>query len=87
MFGNVERDGAHTGMSATPIAFLSYDAALLVARSIAAAGLNRMKIRDELTRVSYEGIIGKTEFNSLRGSLKEPVMLTFRDGRWEPVND
>jgi branched-chain amino acid transport system substrate-binding protein len=75
------------GMPPTPIAFLSYDATLLVAKAIGTAGLNRMRIRDELARMSYDGIAGKTEFNSLRGNIREPVILTFRNGRWECVNN
>jgi len=73
------------GVPPTPIAFLSYDAALLVAKAIRAAGLNRMRIRDELARISHDGIAGKIQFNSLRGNVREPVLLTFRNGRWEPV--
>ncbi len=74
------------GVPPTPIAFLSYDAALLVANTIGTAGLNRMRIRDELARRSYDGIAGKTEFNSLRGNVRDPVILTIRNGRWERVN-
>ena len=76
-----------TGMSPTPIALLSYDATLLVTKAIGTAGLNRMRIRDELARMSYDGIAGKTQFNSLRGNIREPVILTFRNGRWECLND
>ena len=75
------------GVPPTPLAVLSYDAALLVARTVAAAGLNRMRIRDELTRISYDGIAGKTEFNSLRGNIRQPVLLTFRNGRWEHLEN
>jgi len=75
------------GVSPTPTAFLSYDAALLVAKTVATAGLNRMRIRDELARQSYEGIVGKTEFSSLRGNVRDPVILTIRNGRWVRVND
>lgn len=71
------------GTSPTPVAFLSYDAALLVARAVDAAGLNRMRIRDELARTSQDGIVGKTQFNSLHGNIREPVILIFRNGRWE----
>jgi len=75
-----------TGIAPTPIAPLSYDAALLVAKTIATAGLNRMKIRDELARVSFDGIAGKTQFNSLRGSIRKPVILSFRNGHWERLD-
>jgi branched-chain amino acid transport system substrate-binding protein len=74
------------GLPPTPIAFLSYDATLLVTKTIATAGLNRMRIRDELARISYDGIVGKTQFNSLRGNIREPVILTFRNGQWERLN-
>jgi branched-chain amino acid transport system substrate-binding protein len=76
-----------TGVPPTSIALLSYDAALLVTKAIRTAGLNRMRIRDELARISYDGIAGKTAFNSLRGSTREPVILTFRNGRWERLGD
>lgn len=76
-----------TGMSPSPIAVLSYDTTLLVAKAIGAAGLNRMRIRDELARISYEGIAGKIEFNSLRGNSSDPVLLTFKDGCWDRVNN
>jgi branched-chain amino acid transport system substrate-binding protein len=75
-----------TGMPPTPIALLSYDATLLVAKAIGTAGLNRMRIRDELSRMSYDGVGGKTQFNSLRGNIREPVILTLRNGRWESPN-
>jgi hypothetical protein len=45
-----------------------------------------MRIRDELARMSYDGIGGKTEFNSLRGNIREPVMLKFKNGRWERLS-
>jgi branched-chain amino acid transport system substrate-binding protein len=76
-----------TGMLPTPVALLSYDATLLVAKAIGTAGLNRMRIRDELARISYDGIAGKTEFNSLRGNTREPVMLTLKNGRWQHLNN
>jgi branched-chain amino acid transport system substrate-binding protein len=76
-----------TGMLPTPIALLSYDATLLVGKAMVTAGLNRMRIRDELARMSYDGIAGKIEFNSLRGSTREPVILTFRNGSWERLNN
>jgi branched-chain amino acid transport system substrate-binding protein len=75
-----------TGMSPTPTALLSYDAALLVTKAVGAAGLNRMRIRDELAGMSYDGIAGKIQFNSLRGNVREPVLLTFRNGRWKRLN-
>jgi len=76
-----------TGIPPTPTALLSYDATLMVTKTIQTAGLNRMRIRDELSRMSYDGIAGRTEFNSLRGNTREPVLLTFRNSRWERVND
>ncbi len=71
------------GMPPTAVALLSYDAAVLVTKAAAIAGLNRMRIRDELARMSYDGIAGKIQFNSLRGNVREPVILTFKDGRWK----
>lgn len=76
-----------TGTHPTPIALLSYDAALLVTKTVALAGLNRMRIRDELARMSYDGLAGKTQFNSLRGNIREPVILTIKNGRWEHLSN
>jgi ABC-type branched-subunit amino acid transport system substrate-binding protein len=75
-----------TGMLPTPVAVLSYDAALLVTKTVSAAGLNRMRIRDEMARVSFDGIAGKTEFSALRGNTREPILLTCRNGRWERLD-
>jgi branched-chain amino acid transport system substrate-binding protein len=82
-----ERFKAVTGVPPTPTALLSYDAALLVAQAVRAAGLNRMRIRDELARMSYNGLAGKTQFNSLRGNPREPVMLKFINGSWERLKN
>jgi branched-chain amino acid transport system substrate-binding protein len=75
-----------TGTDPTPVAFMSYDAARLVTKTVARAGLNRMRIRDELARMSYDGLAGKTQFNSLRGNIRKPVILTFKNGRWGRLN-
>jgi ABC-type branched-subunit amino acid transport system substrate-binding protein len=70
----------------SPIALYSYDAARLVIRAIETAGLNRMRIRDELTRISFDGLTGKIQFNSLRGNISEPVLMSLKDGRWQRLN-
>jgi branched-chain amino acid transport system substrate-binding protein len=75
-----------TGVLPTPIALLSYDAALMVAKTVEAAGLNRMRIRDELARTSYDGISGRIQFNSLRGNVRRPILLTLKNGRWERLD-
>ncbi len=80
-----QRFKALAGVPPTPVAFLSYDAAVLVGKAVAAAGLNRMRIRDELARMSYGGITGNTEFDALRGNVREPVLLRFQNGRWRRV--
>ena len=71
------------GRSASPVAFYSYDVACLLVRVIERTGLNRMRIRDELTRASFEGLTGRIQFNSLRGNISEPVLMILRDGRWQ----
>ncbi len=74
------------GVPPSPVAFFSYDAARLVIQAIEATGLNRMRIRDELTQLSLDGLTGKIQFNSLRGNIAEPVLMTLRGCRWELVH-
>jgi branched-chain amino acid transport system substrate-binding protein len=74
------------GVPPTSIALLSYDAARLVIEAIGNAGLNRMRIRDELTKMSHDGLAGRTQFNSLRGNPRLPILLAFRNGRWERLD-
>jgi branched-chain amino acid transport system substrate-binding protein len=74
------------GVPPSPVALFSYDAARLVIQAINITGLNRMRIRDELTRISFDGLTGKIQFNSLRGNLLEPVLMTLKKGRWQRLN-
>jgi branched-chain amino acid transport system substrate-binding protein len=70
------------GKNPSPVAFFSYDAARLVIRAIEDTGLNRIRIRDELTQISFEGLTGKIQFSSLRGGMSEPVLMTLKNGQW-----
>ena len=72
-------------MTPSPVALFSYDAARLVIQAIEKTGLNRMRIRDELTQMSFNGLTGKIQFNSLRGNTAEPVLMSLKNGRWQPI--
>jgi ABC-type branched-subunit amino acid transport system substrate-binding protein len=78
-----EKYRSRWGVFPSPVALYSYDAARLVIRAVETTGLNRMRIRDELTRISFDGLTGKIQFNSLRGNTAEPVLMTLKDGRWQ----
>ncbi len=74
------------GVPPSPVAFFSYDAARLVMQTIEKTGLNRMRIRDELTQASFDGLTGKIRFNSLRGNTAEPVLMSLKNGRWQLIH-
>jgi len=76
----------------SPIAFLAYDATRMAITAIERAGLNRVRIRDELARMSFEGITGKIHFDSLGGNPVEPVLMTVepptsQNKRWVRLDD
>ncbi|HYK87780.1 MAG TPA: ABC transporter substrate-binding protein [Acidobacteriota bacterium] len=77
-----DRFSTRWGVQPSPVAFFSYDAARMVIRAIELTGLNRMRIRDELTQISFDGLAGKIQFNSLRGNTAEPYLLTLKAGKW-----
>lgn len=81
-----ERYRSRWGVLPSPVALFSYDAARLVIQAIETTGLNRMRIRDELTRISFDGLTGKIQFNSLRGNMLEPVLMTLKKGHWQRLN-
>jgi len=74
---------SRSGMPPSSVAVYAYDAARLVIKAIETAGLNRVRIRDELAQMSFEGVTGKVQFNSLRANTADPVLMTLREGRWE----
>jgi len=84
--GFAEKYKNRWGVPPSPVALFSYDAARLVIQAIETTGLNRMRIRDELTRITFNGLTGKIQFNSLRGNMVEPVLMTLKDGRWHRAN-
>ncbi len=73
------------GVSPSPVALYSYDAARLTIQAIEAVGLNRMRIRDQLTQASFDGLTGHIQFNSLRGNTAEPVLMSLKAGRWAVI--
>ncbi len=75
-----------TGTLPSPIAFFAYDATRLVITAIERAGLNRARIRDELARMSFDGLTGTIHFDGLGGNPTEPVLMTLRAGQWVRLN-
>jgi branched-chain amino acid transport system substrate-binding protein len=81
----VEEFRRKTGLEPSPTALFSYDAACLVVKAIENSGLNRIRIRDELTEMDHDGLTGSIRFNSLRANVADPVLMTLRDGKWVKV--
>ena len=71
-----------TGTFPSPIALFAYDATRMVIAAIERAGLNRAKIRDELSRISFNGLTGTIHFDSLGGNPAQPVLMTLQAGQW-----
>jgi ABC-type branched-subunit amino acid transport system substrate-binding protein len=71
-----------TGTLPSPIALFAYDATRLVITAIERAGLNRAKIRDELSHISFDGITGTIHFDSLGGNPAQPVLMTLQNRQW-----
>ncbi len=76
-----------TGTFPSPIALFAYDATRMVIAAIERAGLNRAKIRDELSRISFDGLTGMIHFDSLGGNPAQPVLMILREGQWMHVFD
>ena len=73
------------GSDPSPLACYAYDTARLVVAAIGSAGLNRARIRDALARTTFDGITGRIEFDSLRGNVTAPILMTVKAGRWTKV--
>lgn len=71
-----------TAMVPDPVALFAYDAACLVIAAIQQAGLNRVRIRDALSRIDFKGLSGRYRFNTLGGASLVPVLMTSRPGTW-----
>jgi len=71
----------------SPIAFLAYDASRVAIAALERAGLNRVRIRDEVARMSFKGITGQIQFDSLGGNTGEPALCTIQDGQWIRLAD
>jgi ABC-type branched-subunit amino acid transport system substrate-binding protein len=77
-----ERYMDKTGMPPSPVALYAYDATRLIQAAIENAGLNRARIRDELARTSFDGLVGNIHFDTLGGNPAEPELMTLRLGEW-----
>jgi len=75
-------EGAH-GVPPDVHAAYGYDAARLVVAAIRAAGLDRVGIRDDLTRRrSYDGVTGRMLFDTTSNNVAAPVLARVKDGRF-----
>ena len=77
---------ARSGVPATWVAVYCYDTTRLVIQSIEKAGLNRARIRDEMSSASFQGLAGKIGFNQLGANDSPPVLMSLEAGRWVPIN-
>jgi branched-chain amino acid transport system substrate-binding protein len=75
----------YTGMPPSPVALYAYDATRMIQAAIERAGLNRARIRDELARMSFDGLVGKIEFDRLGGNPAQPALMTLRSGEWVSI--
>ena len=77
-----QRYEKRTGTSPSPVALFTYDTSCLLIKVIEKTGLNRVRIRDELAKASFNGLTGNIRFNSLGGNRAEPVLMTLEGGGW-----
>lgn len=75
----------YAGMAPSPVALYAYDAARMIQSAVERAGLNRTRIRDELSGMSFDGLVGEIRFNDLGGNPAEPVLMALRMGEWVKV--
>ena len=66
------------------MAFLSYDAGMILFDAIKKAGdTSGEKIRDQLAKVAdYQGITGLITINSERNAVKPAVVMEIKDGKF-----
>jgi branched-chain amino acid transport system substrate-binding protein len=74
-----------TGVPPSPVALYAYDATRMVQAAIEKAGLNRARIRDELARMSFTGLVGEIRFDDLGGNPAQPTLVAPRSGEWAPL--
>ncbi|HVN82589.1 MAG TPA: ABC transporter substrate-binding protein [Terriglobia bacterium] len=83
--GFIRRFEKRTGTPATWVAASCYDVARLVIESIESAGLNRARIRDGISGISFQGLTGRIGFNQLGGNDSRPVLMSLEAGRWVSI--
>lgn len=64
------------------IALFAYDTTQLLIAALRRSGLNRARLRDELSGLTHTGLTGPFSFNSLGGRREGPVLMVARQGRW-----
>lgn len=77
-----QRYRERTGEAPSYIAAYAYEATRLAIAAIERAGLNRARIRDELARIRYDGLIGQVSFDGLGGYRRPPLLVSLYQGRW-----
>ncbi|MBI2506122.1 MAG: ABC transporter substrate-binding protein [Candidatus Latescibacteria bacterium] len=75
------------GSQPSYVALFAYDTTRLVIAALRHSGLNRARLRDELTRLPFAGLTGPFTFNSLGGRREDPVLMVARQGRWQRWQD
>lgn len=70
------------GEAPSYIALFAYDTACLVIAALRRSGLNRARLRDELSRLPHTGLTGDFSFNGLGGRREGPVLMAARQGHW-----
>ena len=64
------------------LALFAYDTTRLIIAALQQSGLNRARLRDELTRLPFAGLTGPFSFNSLGGRREGPTLMVARQGKW-----
>jgi ABC-type branched-subunit amino acid transport system substrate-binding protein len=64
------------------IALFAYDTTQLLIAALRRSGLNRARLRDEISGLTHTGLTGPFSFNSLGGRREGPVLMVARQGRW-----
>lgn len=61
----------------------TYDTVNIIIEAIKAAGMDRAKIIEQIRAISYDGIIGTTQFDEKGDTLNKEISCYFvKDGKW-----
>ena len=77
---------AKYGKKPDDVAALTYDAGMLFCEAVSQAGsLDRIKVRDALAHIAYEGVTGKITFKGTGDPVTNVVILQIKDGQFKFV--